>query len=90
MNIVEGVRRLSVYMKMILECHQKGKGFDVSPNGVFRNKIIEDERGSIRLTGEGIRFHTFLEVTYLHNLIAVDVAESIYFQKQLENFVHHF
>ena len=41
----KGVRRLSVYMKMILECHQKGKGFDVSPNGVFRNKIIEDERG---------------------------------------------
>ena len=86
----KGVRRLSVYMKMILECHQKGKGFDVSPNGVFRNKIIEDERGSIRLTGEGIRFHTFLEVTYLHNLIAVDVAESIYFQKQLENFCSSF
>ena len=73
-------------MKMILECHQKGKDFYASPNGVFRYKIIEDDGKSIGLTDEGIRFHTFLEVTYLHNLIAVDVAESIYFQIQLENF----
>ena len=86
----KGVRRLSVYMKMILECHQKGKAFYASPNGVFRNKIIEDEGGNIRLTDEGIRFHTFLEVTYLHNLIAADVAESIYFQRQLENFCSSF
>ena len=86
----KGVRRLSVYMRMILECHQKGKDFYASPNGVFRNKIIEDDGRSICLTAEGIRFHTFLEVTYLHNLIAVDVDDSIYFQRQLENFCSSF
>ena len=84
------VKRLSVYMRMILECHQDGEDFRASSDGVFRNKIIEDKMESIRLTDEGIRFHTFLEVTYLHNLIAVDVAESIYFQKQLENFCSSF